>query len=228
MKKFKDFLIEKEGEDNSNWKKQYIKLEEGFVPPSKMNPIIEGFSKSNSIEIMDDTSKQIKMPKKTLLLCRSTVRDFLRNKTPKRFELTTDATPEQICLILHNAGFKSNEKFNLSDNKVEISFEPNIADENDSKLWYIKNKSENKNEVTVCAIVDKEQFEIDTLTEEYQEEGKIHLRYTNDIKKDVQRVKFTVDAMYIELSKVDGENSKLFDPTERGFYDISQKELHLL
>jgi len=228
MKKFKDFLIEKEGEDDGNWKKQYIKLEEGFVPPSKMNPIIEAFSKSNSIEIMDDTSKQIKMPKKTLLLCRSTVRDFLRNKTPKKFELTTDATPEQICLILHSAGFKANENFNLSKNKIEISFKPDIADENDHKLWYIKNKNENKNEATVCAIVDKEQFEIDTLTEEYQEEGKTHLRYTNDIKKDVERVKFTVDAMYIELTKIDGENSKLFDPTERGFYDINQKELHLM
>lgn len=226
MKKFKDFLIEKEGENN-NWKKQYIKLEEGFTPPSKMNPVIEAFSKSNSIEIMDDTSKQIKMPKKILLLYRSTVKDFLRNKTPKKFELTTDATPEQICLILHNNGFKSNKNFNLSNKKIEISFNPNIADENDNKLWYVKNK-ENKNEVTVCAIVNKEQFEIDTLTEEYQEDGKIHLRYTNDIKKDANRAKFTIDAMYIEISKIDGQNNKLFDPTERGFYDINQKELNLI
>ena len=95
MKSFKEFLSNKNNvikedknqEPQKDWKKEFIKLEKGFVPPSNLKPVILAFSDSGNIPIMNDTSKEINMPKKSLFLTGGSVRDFLRNKTPKNYNL---------------------------------------------------------------------------------------------------------------------------------------------
>ena len=112
MKSFKEFISlksqvikEETNESKKEWKKEFIKLEKGFVPPSNLKPVVQAFVDSNNISIMDDTSKEINMPKKNLYLSGGSVRDFLSNKTPKNYNLSTNATPKQIVMILKNAGF---------------------------------------------------------------------------------------------------------------------------
>lgn len=195
MKSFKEFIKNKSKiikEDNQeskkDWKKQFIKLEKGFIPPSNLKPIIMAFADSNNIPIMNDTSKEINMPKKSLYLTGGSVRDFLKNKTPKNYNLATNATPEQIELILNNFGF---EEFDDSD-------------ENE--------KTYHRNGDAVVANVKGDKFEIETFK---NQEGK----YTDDIVEDSKRRDITINSMYIELSK-DAENNKLYDPTEKGWYDI--------
>src|SRR5581483_9405535 len=46
-----------------------------------------------------------KLKKKTLYLVGGAVRDHLLNKTPKDYDLATDASPDEIRLILRSAGF---------------------------------------------------------------------------------------------------------------------------
>ena len=198
MKSFKEFIANrsnliKEADDNKDWKKQFIKIEKGFVPPSKLKPIIDAFLNSSSIKIMDDVSKEINMPKKSLYLMGGAVRDYLRNKTPKNYNLCTNATPEQVGMILSEAGFKK--------------------DSEGKKTW--SEGSRDKNKVTsIMADVDGEKFEIETLRKKDGE-------FTDSIIEDSERRDLTINSMYIELSKSDGENSKLYDPTQNGWYDIT-------
>ena len=198
MKSFKEFIANrsnliKEADDNKDWKKQFIKIEKGFVPPSKLKPIIDAFLNSSSIKIMDDVSKEINMPKKSLYLTGGAVRDYLRNKTPKNYNLCTNATPEQVGMILSEAGFKK--------------------DSEGKKTW--SEGSRDKNKVTsIMADVDGEKFEIETLRKKDGE-------FTDSIIEDSERRDLTINSMYIELSKSDGENSKLYDPTQNGWYDIT-------
>ena len=62
---FKDFVhLKQEGIDptadgdaggpKKDWRKEYIQLERGFIPPSKLRPVIEAFLNSGNIKIMDD------------------------------------------------------------------------------------------------------------------------------------------------------------------------------
>jgi tRNA nucleotidyltransferase/poly(A) polymerase len=188
VKSFKKFLESKiensEQTENKDWKKEFIKLEKGFVPPSNMKPIIKAFEESSDISLMKDTSKEIKMPRKSLYLTGGSVRDFLRNKTPKNYNLATDATPKQVSIILKNYGF---------------------SQDNDKKSFTIEGSN-------VIVNVEGDEFQISTLMKGDQ--------YTDNIEHDSQRRDLTINSLYIELSKSDGENNKLYDPTKKGWYDI--------
>ena len=64
MRSFKNFMLIKEEEQNTNkdWRKSYIQLEKGFIPPSKMKPVIDAFLSSGEIKLTNDISKAPTMP----------------------------------------------------------------------------------------------------------------------------------------------------------------------
>lgn len=186
MKSFKNFIESRKEEveqSNKDWKKEFIKLEKGFVPPSNMRPLIKAFEESSDIILMKDTSKEIKMPRKTLYLTGGSVRDFLKNKTPRNYNLATNATPKQIEIILKKAGFQE-----------------------EGQKSFVVNKD------NVVAQVNGDKFEIYTFTNEGE--------FTDNIEHDAKKRDLTINSLYIELSKSDGENNKLYDPTKKGWYDI--------
>jgi len=221
MKSFKDFIQNKltleQSENKKDWKKQFVKLEKGFIPPSNMRPIIQAFLNSNTISIMDDTSKELTMPKKNLFITGGTVRDFLKNKTPKNFNLATNATPEQTVKILNNFGFGAEEP---SEFKLEEP-SPEFASNNKDKTWRINKKNEKGRPLSVIANVKGDEFEIST----FLKDG---FDYTDDIEEDAKQRDISINSLYIELSKADGENSKLYDPTGHGWYDITQGNINVL
>lgn len=226
MKSFKEFIslrskIVKESNDQkekNDWKKQFIKLEKGFIPPSNMKHVIEAFLDSSNITIMNDTSKELTMPKKALYLTGGSVRDFLKNKTPKNFNLATNATPEQIALILQNSGFKLKNKI-----KLDFNFEPEISSSDDDKKTWTIGSNNNGKIVSVLAYVNGDEFEIAPFMKDQEE-----TEYTDNIEEDAERRDITINSMYIELSKPDGENNKLYDPTKQGWYDITQGNIKVL
>jgi tRNA nucleotidyltransferase/poly(A) polymerase len=196
MKSFKEFISlksqvikEETNESKKEWKKEFIKLEKGFVPPSNLKSVVQAFADSNNISIMDDTSKEINMPKKSLYLSGGSVRDFLSNKTPKNYNLSTNATPKQIVIILKNAGF---------------------SEDNDNKTWESRGNN-------IIAIVNGDEFKIET----FSKPGKNGPEFTDDMIEDAEKRDLTINSMYIELSKSDSENNKLYDPTKKGWYDIT-------
>lgn len=237
MKSFGQFLEQKQENPNKDWRKEYVNLPSGFVPPKNMEPIVQAFLDSGSIELTKDTSSSVTMPKKSLFLSGPAVSSFLMNpaKRPKTHDLTTNATPEQVALILHSAGFKVPGRPNKQTGKMEpdydrsgksdeidirkakemdLSFKPEIAPAGIGKLWFIKERGGKVGVMAIGASVNGEVFTITTFRKDGEEE------FVDNPVDDSGRNEITMDSMYIELTKPDGENKKLYDPTRKGYHDV--------
>jgi len=245
---FKDFVASKgkaftEGEDpnqasgNSNWKSSIAKttLPKGFIPPSNLRPVIEAFLKSKDIMLQNDLSKPVTMPAKTLFLVGGPVRDFLAGKTIKDYDLATNATPEQIYVILAAAGFKhagdrsgkDGEEISLpkhiqykgNDDKIPVE----DAKDGEKKSFFLKGRdnSEQRKGFVVSAVVNGDEFEIATFRKDAKvTDGAASVDFVDDPTQDAARRDLTINAMYIELNKADGENKTLYDPTGNGHSDL--------
>lgn len=247
MKSFREFvnhksILNEEGKDKGDWKKEYVKMEKGFTPPANLRSVVQAFLDSGDIELTNDVSKSVTLPKKTLYLVGGPVRDFLANRKIKDHDLATSATPEQIALILHNAGFKvpkkSDEKGDWSPdfdrtartdkkgNKVtrsemKLSFKPDLQKNDDDKIWYLKGRDSTGKPFVIGAVVNGEEFDIATFRKDAKTvNGQSEVDFVDNPVDDAARRDFTINAMYIELGKADGENSKLYDPTRKGYHDV--------
>ena len=246
MKSFRQFVEQKQEKPNKEWKSEYINLPKGFVPPKNMVPIVQAFLDSGSIELTNDTSSSVTMPKKSLFLVGGPVRDFILNpsKKPKDYDLATNATPEQIALILHSAGFKVPAKMNKNTGKMEpdydrsgksdeddkrkfkemnISFKPDLQGPGDNKVWFLKGRdaSEEGRPFVIGAVVNGQVFDIATFRKDGRTvNGQSEVDFVDNPQEDAERRDLTINAMYIELTKPDGENKKLYDPTRKGYHDV--------
>lgn len=243
MKSFNEFVAEKklilaEAEKSKNdWRKEYVKLEKGFVPPSNMRPIIQAFLDSGSINLTNDISSKVTLPKKSLFLVGGPVRDFLMGKKPKDMDLATNATPEQIALILHSAGFKVPGKEGKPDydrsgrsgkDGMNLSFNPEVSSDNDKKIWYLKGRdaSQEGKPFVIGAVVNGEEFDIATFRKDAKTvNGQSEVDFVDNPHEDAARRDLTINAMYIELNKADGENTKLYDPTKQGYHDVHSNKV---
>lgn len=229
---FKEYVLLKEEEMSSegtgkDWKKQFIQLEKGFIPPSKMKPLVEAFLKSGDIKLMDDTSgKPITMKKKSLFLVGGPVRDFIAGKSIKDYDLATNATPAQIALILASSGFsmspdRSGKDEDEKAKPLKLTFKPKMAKSGDKKTWFVKGRDESGKVFVISAVVDGEEFEIATFRRDAKvTDGAALVDFVDNPHEDASRRDLTINAMYIELTKADGENSRLYDPTGKGWHDI--------
>lgn len=231
-KSFKDFVLLKEQENessNKDWRKEFIQLEKGFIPPPKMRPVVRAFLNSGNIKLMDDTSgKPITMKKKSLFLVGGPVRDFLSGKTIKDFDLATNATPEQQALILSAAGFTMSPDRSGKEEKdakpLRLPFNPKKAKPSDKKTWFVKGRDESGKVFVISAVVDGEEFEIATFRKDAKvTDGAALVDFVDNPHDDAARRDLTINSMYIELTKDDGENNKLYDPTGKGWHDIKNQ-----
>jgi tRNA nucleotidyltransferase/poly(A) polymerase len=245
MKSFKEFISEKKiiseaNEKKKTWKDNYTHISPGFIPPSNLKPVMQAFLDSGKIELTSDTSSKVTMPKKNLYLVGGAVRDLLDKGAPKTdLDLATNATPVQIAQILDSAGFacecdndgepldktrakEKNEKYP----KMHLPFSPTCKKEGDKKIWFLSGRDYSKEgkPMTITAVVDGSKFEISTFRKDLKTvDGKAEVDFTDDATEDAKRRDFTINAMYIELTKPDGENNKLYDPTGLGKPDLDQK-----
>jgi len=233
MQSFKDFLVIKEAEESveKDWKQEYRKLAKGFNPEihcKNLKPIIEAFQNSNKIPLTQDTSKAVTMPKKSLFLVGGAVRDFLRGKTPHDFDLATNATPAQIARILDTAGFKVPEdgvydRSGKQGPEFQLGFRPKRAERGDNKKWVLigRDNSKERKPFVIQATVNGQSFEIATFRRDAKvTEGQAEVDFVDNPVEDAKRRDLTINAMYIELTNSEGDNSKLYDPTHNGWHDI--------
>lgn len=214
MKSFHEFLILKEEASNNDWKKEFRSLAKGFIPPPKMKPVIEAFLKSAEVEVQHDTSKPLTMPKKSLYLTGGSVRNFLANQPVTDFHLVTNATPEQVAHILQNNGFKRK-----GGNQVKLTFEPEDATASDKRTWKIESADKKGQPYSVTAAVDGETFEIHSMRSDPKTQEVGEVNFVDNPVEDSKGRDASINAMYIELSKPDGENNKLYDP-QGGYNDL--------
>lgn len=255
MKSFKEFIQKRrviaeaeEKEREKNWKQGFINLEPGFEPHSNMRPIIQAFLDSGTIELTNDLSKKVTMPKKSLYLVGGAVRDIVRGEKPKDFDMATNATPEQIAMILHSAGFKvpvkkdesgkpmpdydrsgkHDEKDIRKAKEMHLSFKPALQEDGDDKIWYLKGRdaSADNKPFVIGAVVNGEEFEIATFRKDAKTvNGQAEVDFVDNPLEDAKRRDFTMNAMYIELSKAEGQNKRLYDPTNKGWADAHEGKI---
>jgi tRNA nucleotidyltransferase/poly(A) polymerase len=239
MKSFKDYIVLREAEEvDKNWKQEYRKLAKGFNPDihaKELKPVIEAFANSNKIPLTTDTTKDVTMPKKSLFLVGGAVRDFLLGKTPHDYDVATNATPAQIARILDAAGFKAPIKTNEKGEtvldydrsgkggKFDLGFTPKAAEPGDKKKWMLTGRDSSKDHkpFVITAVVNGQEFEIATFRRDAKvTEGQAEVDFVDNPIEDAKRRDLTINAMYIELTNSDSENSKLYDPTHQGWHDI--------
>jgi len=243
---FKKYLAIREaqevsGENNKDWRKTtpVIQLATGFKPPSFLQPIIQAFLDSGDIELQDDTSDAPKMKKKSIFLVGGAVRDFLRGRAPKDYDLATNATPAQIAMILcKKGGFKVRGKEDPQTGEMipdydrsgkegppmNLGFEPEIAQPGDNKVWYLtgRDSSDEKKPFVITASVNGNSVEIATFRKDAKvTDGAAVAELVDNPLDDAARRDLTINAMFIELTSPDGENKKLYDP-QGGWSDITK------
>lgn len=168
--------------------------------------------KLTTLDVKGESTPKLK--KKNLYLVGGAVRDHLMGKTPKNYDLATDATPDEIRLILRSAGFtevKPKDKNATQDKRYEKH--PEAGSKN--KVYWAKGWDRSGREFTIGARVNGEDFEIATFRKNPKgQQAKMpdRMEFTPSFEEDAMGRDFTINAMAIPLTSSDGPNSRLIDP----------------
>ena len=182
---------------------------------ANLAPIVAAFLDSDKVGLgyttIDRNKGEIEpqLKKKSIYLTGGAVRDHLLGKTPKNYDLVTDATASEIRMILKHAGFEE-VKGQIDDEKYEEL--PNDSDK--KKLFYVTRVDKKGKEIEFVASVKGQPYRISSLSKSpksrYFDPNDIKL--ASSVEEDAQNRDFTINAMYIPLTNDDGANSDLVDP----------------
>ncbi len=156
-----------------------------------------------------------KLKKKSLYLVGGAVRDHLMNKTAKDYDLATDATPDEIRLILRSAGFNEVKPQTGKHAPKDQRYEKHPEAGNKNKIFYAKGWDRAGREFVIGARVNGEEFEIATFRKDSKgSDGRTpdKMEFTPSFEDDSSRRDFTINSMAIPLTNADGPNTKLMDP----------------
>lgn len=159
-----------------------------------------------------ETSPRLK--KKGIYLVGGAVRDHLAGKTPKDYDLATDAGPDEIRLVLRAAGFTEVKPQGGGGKNSPQKYEKHPEAGQKNKIFYAKGWDRGGKEFVFGARVNGEEFEIAT----FRKDSKGGDGRTPDsmefgsLDDDAARRDFTINSMYIPLTTADGANAKLIDP----------------
>lgn len=153
---------------------------------------------------------------KKLYLVGGAVRDILVGKTPKDYDLATDATVDEIRLILSNYGFAEiAPKAKMGGKEgYDVAHEKYANLPQTSKNPYqfsIIGTDMNDQEMVVQVKINGQIFELATFREDAKTDGRAaQVKLTGDIRKDAERRDFTMNSLYIGPLKI-GENKDVID-----------------
>lgn len=151
-----------------------------------------------------------KLKKKTLYATAGLARDHAKGKTAQNYNLATDATPDEIRIILRHAGFTEirpeAKKGGMPIDNQKYGKLPEGGAKN-NVFWVDKHDRAGK-EYSVKVKVNGEEFEIETFRKGSKNKDKIEF---GSLEDDAARRDFTFNAMYIPLTAADGPNNKMID-----------------
>lgn len=178
--------------------------------PSNKNlaPVIRAFADSNKVSVYNSLDKQGKnkphnLPAKKLYMVGGPVRDHISGKTPKDIDLATEATPDEIRMILTAAGFR---EINTPDTQK--------GPRSGEKVFYVKGKDKRDREFVFGVKVGGQEFDLAT----FRKDGKTsadgrhpdEMEYSSQ-RDDADRRDLTINSMYLLLNNPDGPNSQVTD-----------------
>lgn len=153
------------------------------------------------------------LKKKSLYLTGGAVRDHLKGKTPKGYDLVTDATPSEIRMILNQpeAGFTETKPEKKQDDKKYADLPPAGSK---SKIFYASRWDKQGKELEFTVEVKGEKFYLAT----FSKSPKSRLidpdkgESASSVEEDAANRDLTINSLYIPLTNADGDNSDLIDP----------------
>jgi tRNA nucleotidyltransferase/poly(A) polymerase len=189
-----------------------------FPKNKNLAPIIRAFKDSKKVRVYDSISrdgepKAHTLGAKALFMVGGAVRDHLKGKTPKDIDLATDATPDEIRMILADAGF--------TELKKGRSIHDLPPDVDRARFFYVKGQDNNGNDFVFGVKVNGQEFELATFRKDsHSSDG----RRPNEMSfgshyDDAARRDLTFNSMYIALTNDNGPNSKLTD-FHGGIHDL--------
>lgn len=200
-----------------------------------LQPIIDSFNNSDSVNLgyttikKDGEEEKPSLKKKTVWLTGSSLRKHLSNETFYNYTCVTNASPDEIKMILN----QSNYKFDQVKPKAEIgSIETykNLPETTENKyFFYVSKVDEKNNEMEITASISGNLVYLATLNKNIKFKiGKNDLRkFTSNIVEDAKGRDFSVNAIYLKLKNSNGENNDVSDPVG-GVHDIANKNIRLL
>jgi len=183
--------------------------------------LIKAFTDSDKVGVGYTTIEKSKgevepqLKKKNLWLTGGAVRDHLKGKTPRNYDIVTDATPSEMRMILvqPDAGF-SETKPRCGDYASDERYAKLPAPGSKNKIFYASRWDKTGKELEMTAEINGEKFEMGTLGKHPKsrriqpEKGES----AGSIEDDSANRDFTMNAMYIPLTTADGDNTDLIDP----------------
>ena len=183
--------------------------------------LIKAFADSQNVGVgyttIDKSKGEVEpnLKKKVLYLTGGAVRDHLKGKTPRNYDLVTDATPSEMRMILTQpetqfTETKPREGDYASDERYAKLPSPGTK----NKVFYASRWDKQGKELEVTAEINGEQFSIATLSKSTKsrrvqpDKGES----AASVEEDSANRDFTINSLYIPLTTADGDNSDLIDP----------------
>ena len=183
--------------------------------------LIKAFGDSDKVGLgyttIDKTKGEVEpmLKKKTLHLTGGAVRDHLKGKTPRNYDLVTDATPSEMRMILANPEHGFTEARPRDPEMAQDERYSNLPPAGSkNKIFYPSRWDMQGKELEFTVEINGEKFDLATLSKHSKsrrvkpEKGEA----AASVEEDSLNRDFTMNGMYIPLAQSDGENSELVDP----------------
>lgn len=154
------------------------------------------------------------MKAKNLWLTGGAVRDHLKGKTPKGYDLVTDATPSEIRMILSNCEQPFTETKPKDGEMAQDERYADLPSGNKRRTFYASRWDGQGKEIEITVEINGEKFELASLGK-HGKSRRVNpdkADSATSVEEDSMGRDFTINAMYIPLTQSDGENSDLIDP----------------
>ena len=184
---------------------------------SNLSKLVRAFLDSDKVTLGYTTIEKNKgevepqLKRKSLYLTGGAVRDHLMGKTPKNYDLVTDATPSEIRMILSQNGFQE-VKPNKIDGSPKYDRLPSAGRK--STVFYATRWDKKGREIEFTAEVNGQPYTLSTLSKSPKSKFGTpdEVAMASSVEEDAANRDWTINAMYIPLKNDDGSNNELIDP----------------
>lgn len=214
------FITSKIKLQKENGSKEFSPFSVNKSSRSNLRPIIKAFLSSNQVGLgyttIDKSKGEIEpqLKKKSLYLTGGAVRDHLKGKTPRNYDLVTDATISEIRMILDQSEEGFTEVKPKSDKYANNSKYKDLPANSRGKKFYASRWDKKGKEIEITVEVNGEEFNIAPLNKSSKsrlvepETGEA----ASSIEEDSSNRDLTINSLYIPLSNPDGDNAEILDP----------------
>lgn len=211
-----------------------------FIIDYKSNPslrtIVKAFANSGEIKVGYSTiikGKGIQHPtlkRKSLYLTGGSLRDHLKNQTVVEYDCATDASPDEIRMILSTEAADLKEvKPLIEDIEILSKYKSLPEIEGKKKVFFASRWDSEGHEMEFTVMVDSQKIFISTFNKNTKNRMLIPKKrvFATTPEEDAQSRDLTINALYLALKNDEGENTELIDPLG-GIFDLKNGKIVLI